>query len=106
MHSFLKEIYHTHFSTHPKEFIELLTLVSNYDIASIQRTINILTQKCIDVNIENIKMILNRNNNLEDTAKSTTSSSLQTEIEENSKRHLSMYDAIIGTTGIEGGVAV
>ena len=49
-------------------------------------------------------MIINRGqtqvNN--DVAKSN----LQKEIEEISKRHLSMYDEIIGTTGLKGGVAI
>ena len=104
MHSSLKEIYHNFFQEKPKAFIELLEVIGNYDIASVQNTINILTQKSIEVNIENIKMILNRR---DDIVKTTSSkSNLQEEIEENSKRHLSLYDSIIGTSDLEGSVAV
>jgi len=104
MHSSLKEIYHTYFKNQPKNFIELLEIVGNYDITSVQNTINILAQKCIEVNVENIKMILNRK---KDIVKDTRSKShLQEEIEKNSKRHLSMYDSIIGTSNIEGSIAV
>ncbi len=104
MHSSLKEIYHNFFLDKPKCFIELLEIIGNYDINSVQNTINILIQKSIDVNTENIKMILNRN----DDAPSLPSakSSMQEEIEINAKKHLSLYDSIIGTSNVEGRVAV
>lgn len=104
MNSFLKEIYHNFFKEQPKAFIELLEIVGNHDITSVQNTINSLTQKSIDVNVENIKMILNRNNDF--FSSNAPKSELQEEIVENSKRHLSMYDSIIGTSNIVGGVAV
>ena len=104
MNSYLKEIYHNFFKEQPKAFIELLEIVGNHDITSVQNTINSLTQKSIDVNVENIKMILNRNN--DSFSSNTPKSELQEEIVENSKRHLSMYDSIIGTSNIVGGVAV
>ena len=88
----------------PKSFIELLEVVGIYDINSVNKTINILAQKSIPVNTENIKMILNRNNDIKEN--SMIKSDMQKQIEEISKRHLSMYDKIIGTTGIQGGVAV
>lgn len=105
MNSSLKEIYHNFFKEQPKDFIELLEIVGNHDITSVQNTINSLTQKSIDVNVENIKMILNRNND-SSISSNIPKSELQEEIEENSKRHLSMYDSIIGTSNIMGGVAV
>ena len=49
-------------------------------------------------------MILNRNNDF--FSSNAPKSELQEEIVENSKRHLSMYDSIIGTSNIVGGVAV
>lgn len=104
MNSFLKEIYHNFFKEQPKAFIELLEIVGNHDITSVQNTINSLTQKSIAVNVENIKMILNRKN--DSFSSNTPKSELQEEIVENSKRHLSMYDSIIGTSNIVGGVAV
>ena len=104
MHSSLKEIYHNFFKEQPKSFIALLELIGDYDITSVQNTIDILTQKSVEVNVENIKMILNRK---EDNFTNTTSkSNLQEEIEENSRRHLSIYDSVIGTSNIEGSVAV
>jgi len=105
MNSSLKEIYHKYFLEQPKAFIELLELVGKHNITSVQNTINILAQKSIDVNIENIKMILNRNDNIL-KLHTSAKSSLQIEIEENSKRHLSMYDSIIGTADVKGGIAV
>ena len=104
MNSSLKQIYHNYFKNEPKSFIELLEIIGNYDIDVVKNTINILAQKSIPVNTENIKMILNRNN--ENTNDNINKSNMQKEIEENSKRHLYMYDKVIGTTGLEGGVAV
>ena len=104
MNTYLKEVYHKHFKNEPKAFIELLELIGNNDITSIKKTINILTQKSITVNIENIKMIINRKN--EPIKIEAHKSNMQKEIEENSKRHLSMYDKIIGTVNIEGSVAI
>lgn len=104
MHSSLKEIYHNFFKERPKAFIELLELVGNYDITSVQNTIDILTQKSVEVNVENIKMILNRRD--DNITNQISKSNLQEEIEENSRRHLSIYDSVIGTSDIEGGVAV
>lgn len=104
MNTTLKDIYQKYFKEQPKAFIELLEVVQKYDIKSIKSTINILTQKSIEVNTENIKMILNRKK--DEPINNKEKSELQKEIEENSKRHLAMYDKIIGTTGIEGGVAV
>ena len=104
MNSSLKEIYQKFFKNQPKGFIELLNLVGKYDISSIQNTINSLTQKSINVNVENIKMILDRKN--DSMPSKLPKSEMQEKIIENSKRHLSMYDAIIGTSNVEGGVAV
>lgn len=103
MSSSLKDIYHSFFKEQPKAFIELLELVGNHDMASVQNTINILTQKHIEVNVENIKMILNRK---DDTSSKLPKSELQEEIIKNSKQHLSMYDSIIGTSSVQGGMAV
>ena len=104
MNSSLKEIYHNFFENESKSFIELLELVGTHDIASIENTIRILAQKSISVNTENIKMILNRNKDT--TIVSNSKSDMQRQIEEHSKRHLSMYDEIIGTSGIQGGIAI
>ena len=49
-------------------------------------------------------MILNRNN--ETISVETNKSNMQKEIEENSKRHLHMYDQIIGKADLEGGIAI
>lgn len=103
MNSKLKELYIKYFEQEAKGFIELLELIGNTDIHSITETIDILTQKNIKVNIENIKMIVNRKNNITEKRSETN---MQKEIEENAKRHLAMYDQIIGTKGIEGGIAV
>ena len=104
MNSSLKEIYNKFFKDQPKAFIELLELIGTHDIVTVNNIINILTQKSIPVNTENIKIILNRDNTLIDN--NTKKSHMQKEIEENSKRHLCMYDAIIGTADLKGGVAV
>ena len=49
-------------------------------------------------------MILNRNNDT--TIAETNKSDMQNEIEENARRHLQMYDEVIGITGLEGGIAI
>ena len=104
MHTSLKDIYHKYFNDKPKEFVELLELIGTNDINSVENIINILTQKSVPVNTENIKMIINRQNITENI--DCKKSSMQMEIEENAKRHLSMYDEIIGTSDLKGGVAV
>ena len=104
MHSSLKEIYHNFFLDKPKCFIELLEIIGNYDINSVQNTINILVQKSIEVNTENIKMILDRKEDVPSLP--SAKSSMQEEIEKNAKKHLSLYDSIIGTSNVEGRVAV
>lgn len=104
MNTSLKEIYHNFFKDEPKAFIELLELIGTYDIDVVKNTINTLSQRLVPVNIENIKMILNRNNDV--TLVQTKKSNMQEEIEANSKRHLYMYDQIVGTLGIKGGIAV
>lgn len=104
MNSYLKDIYHKYFEKHSKDFIELLNVIGIYDLSSIQNTIDILAQKSIPVNIENIKMILNRNDDCITT--NFHKSNLQYEIEQNSKRHLAMYDSVVGTAGIEGRAVV
>ena len=104
MNTSLKEIYNKFFKDQPKSFIDLLELIGTHDINSVNNVINSLTQKLIPVNIENIKMILNREKNkVENTIKK---SNMQKEIEENSRRHLQMYDKLVGTTNLKGGVAI
>ena len=104
MDNFLKDVYSSYFSKQPKNFIELLNLIGIYGITSVRNTIDILAQKHIQVNVDNIKMILNRANDTSNIE--YENSTLQKEIEERSKEHLSLYDSIIGTVGVEGGVAV
>ena len=104
MNTSLKEIYQNYFQNEPKAFIELLELIGNNDIVTVINTIDILTQKLIPVNTENIKMIINRDNENQNVEKPKTT--MQKEIEENAKRHLKLYDNITGTTNIEGGIAV
>ena len=102
--SALKEIYHKYFNNEARSFIELLDLIGTYDINVVTNIINSLSQKSIPVNTENIKMILNRNNDT--TIAEANKSDMQNEIEENARRHLQMYDEVIGITGLEGGVAI
>lgn len=104
MHFSLKDIYHKFFKNDPKSFIDLLELIGTYDINVVKNTINILAQKSIPVNTENIKMILNRKNEPKNIDKNK--SNMQKQIEEISKKHLSMYDQVIGTIGVKGGVAI
>ena len=102
--SALKEIYHKYFNNEARSFIELLDLIGTYDINVVTNIINSLSQKSIPVNTENIKMILNRNNDT--TIAEANKSDMQNEIEKNARRHLQMYDEVIGITGLEGGVAI
>ena len=104
MNSALKEIYHKYFNNEARSFIELLDLIGTYDINVVTNIINSLSQKSIPVNTENIKMILNRNNDT--TIAEANKSDMQNEIEKNARRHLQMYDEVIGITGLEGGVAI
>lgn len=104
MNSSLKEVYNKFFENNPKDFIQLLELIGTHDIVTVNNIINILAQKFIPVNTENIKMILNRENDA--TNNNTEKSNMQKQIEENAKRHLCMYDVIIGTADLKGGVAV
>lgn len=104
MNASLKVIFNKFFKDQPKAFIELLELIGTHDINSVNDVINSLTQKSIPVNIENIKMILNRENDIVENT--TKKSDMQKQIEENARRHLYMYDELIGTADLKGGVAV
>lgn len=104
MNSYLKEIYLKYFEEKSKDFIELLNIVGIYGMSSVRNIIDILTQKSVEVNIENIKMILNRKE--DNSTEQYIKSDMQIQIEQTSKQHLSKYDEIIGTTGIKGGEAV
>lgn len=105
MNCILKDIYHTYFSKQQREFIALLDVVAEHDISSIKNTIDILSQKSIEVNTQNIKMILDRHNDV-NINPLTPKSDMQVQIEYTSKQHLAMYDAIVGTSGIQGGAAI
>lgn len=102
MDNVLKTIYNLYFLNEPKQFIELLNIVSDHDISAIKKTIDILIKKQIEINIDNIKMILNRN----DYVAPKITSNMQSEIVENSKKNLAMYDMIIGTTNIKEVVTI
>jgi len=99
MHDTLKVIFDKHFKADSKSFIELLGLVNDYGIDRIGETIRMLESKRIFVSFDNIKLILTRN---EDALNSRSgyANSMQLEIEDAARKHLSLYDSIIGTTGI------
>jgi transposase-like protein len=101
MNEKLKQIYVKHFKNNSKEFISLLNLIGTSDFNNIKNIITTLENKNIDVTIDNIKMILNRNNDLVNMVPVTTSN-MQNEIEEHSRQHLNIYDEIIGTKDLKG----
>ena len=53
----------------------------------------------LPLGLHNIKMILNRKNEPKNIDKNK--SNMQKQIEEISKKHLSMYDQVIGTIGVK-----
>jgi len=95
MNATLKNIYEKHFKLSPRNFIELLDIVGCHDIAAVNNTIKVLENKNITVTIDNIKMILNRKNELNNTALILTTSPMQEQIEEHSRRQLEQYDFVI-----------
>jgi len=97
----LKEIYNRHFKDCSREFITLLDLVGEYGFERINNIIKILEDKKVNITIDNIKMILNRNDNLNITHE-VIISSMQHQIEEHSRQHLNKYDEIAGTKDLKG----
>lgn len=100
MHDTLKAIFDKHFNADSKSFIELLGLVNDYGINRIDETIQLLESKRIFVSLDNIKLILARNEDALNS-RSGCANSMQLEIEAAARKHLSLYDSIIGTEGIE-----
>jgi transposase/transposase-like protein len=105
MQDALKVIFDKHFKADNKSFIELLGLVSDYGIGRISETIRMLESRKIYVSLDNIKLILTRN---EDALNSRSGcvASMQLQIEDAARKHLSLYDSIIGTVGIEEVTAI
>ena len=99
MHDTLKAIFDRHFNADSRSFIELLSLVNNYGINRIDETIKLLESKRIFVSLDNIKLILTRNEDALNR-RSGCANSMQLEIEDAARKHLSLYDSIIGTEGI------
>jgi len=97
----LREIYNRHFKSNSREFIALLNSVGEYGFNKINNIIKILEDKKINISIDNIKMILNRNDYL-DSTNQIIISSMQHQIEEHARQHLNKYDEITGTKGLEG----
>lgn len=56
----LKSIFEDFFSNNPREFLSLLDIVSEHGIEKIEKTIKKLSNKSIAVNLDNIKLIINK----------------------------------------------
>jgi len=101
MSSALKETYGKHFKNNSKEFIALLNLVGEYGFEKINNIIRILECKKVNVNVDNVKIILNRNDGF-NISNSIIASGMQHQIEEHSRQHLNKYDEIAGTRDLKG----
>lgn len=93
----LQFIFNNYFSNNPKEFIEIIDIVSEYGIEKVENTIEKLNQKHIKINIDNIKIVLNNTIN-NDTPKYKI---VNTEIEKKSKEQLLKYDHLFKTQNIK-----
>ena len=93
----LQSLFNKYFLNNPKEFIELLDIVSEYGFEKIENTIEKLNQKHIKINIDNVKIILN-NTLSNDT---TNYKIVNTEIEKKSKEQLLKYDNLFKTQDIQ-----
>ena len=92
----LQSIFNKYFLNNPKEFIELLDIVSEYGIEKAENTIEKLNQKHIKVNLDNVKIILN--NTMDNDT--TNYKIVNTEIEKKSKEQLLKYDNLFKTQDI------
>lgn len=92
----LQSIFNKYFLSNPKEFIELLDIVSEYGIEKAENTIEKLNQKHIKVNLDNVKIILN--NTMDNDT--TNYKIVNTEIEKKSKEQLLKYDNLFKTQDI------
>ncbi len=99
MQDTLKVIFDKHFKADSKSFIELLGLVNDYGIDRIGEIIRMLESKKIFVSLDNIKLILTRNEDALNS-RSGCGTSMQLQIEDAARKHLSLYDSIVGTAGI------
>jgi transposase-like protein len=105
MHETLKIIFEKHFKADSRAFVELLGLVSRYGLDRLEKTINLLERQHIFITPDNIKLILTRNEGALNNRPGFVTP-MQMQIEEAALAHLSMYDTVIGTTGIGEVVAV
>lgn len=105
MSNTLKQIYNKHFKDNNKSFIELLNIVGEQNINTINNIVTKLEEQRVCVTVDTIKMILNRNDNCNNNVNSSHSN-MQKQIEQFSKKHLQQYDAIIGTRDIKEVVVV
>lgn len=93
----LQSIFNKYFLNTPKEFIEIIDIVSEYGIEKVENTIDKLNQKHIKINLDNVKIILN-NTIDNDTVNYKI---VNTEIEKKSKEQLLKYDNIFKTQDIQ-----
>jgi len=93
----LQSIFNKYFLNNPREFIELLDIVSDYGIDKVENTIEKLNQKHIKINIDNVKIILN--NTIDNNT--TDYKIVNTEIEKRSKEQLLKYDNLFKTQSIQ-----
>lgn len=100
MHEALKEIFQNYFKTDSRSFIALLSLVNQYGIRPVQKSIQQLAAQKIAVSFDHIKLLLTRKQDVLQGAH-THKSPMQMEIEDTARKHLSQYDQIVGTSGIK-----
>jgi transposase len=95
MNPTLQNIYNNHYTENPKEFIELLELISENGLKKIQNTICELEKlNPLGVNTEKIKMLCNRNRD----EKEIVNKDRSTEIEEQSKAILFQYGDLLNNS--------
>jgi len=95
----LQTIYNKYYTTHPKDFIDLIELISENGLEKIETIISELEKiSPLNINTEKIKMLCNRNKDFKQTTKNKNKET--TEIEVQSKLILTQYASILNSSSV------
>ena len=99
----LQTIYNQHYTENPKEFIELIEIISDNGLKKIEKIIKELEKiNPLEVNTEKIKLLCDRNNDEHDNNDKNivNKQNKNTEIEDNSRDMLNQYASILNGSNI------
>lgn len=88
----LQEIFTRYFQQAPKEFIMLIDFISKHSLETIIKSIDKLNENKVHINLDNIKVILERNDSYDNYTKNERN--VKSEITNTSRKNISKYNSI------------